>query len=861
VADHAEPEPAGSFLPSGCAASGESADGLRWTLDLDMSAVFAALGRDLPRWADADETIPSAEGDEAEPTEGGAGVPAEGGEAVRPTEGGEADADQAEGALAERSASGETAAALPGEGTSEETAPGESTPGEGTPPEAAPGESTPPEAAPGESTPEEAAPGEAAPPGRSFSLAGPIAEALPAGPGLAAWLSGQDPATATNRDLMGMAGAFRRLASWAQAGELAMISQVAARSAAADPRVGLAPDGRPAVVTRDATAQVALELALSPYGAEEWTSLAVTLGWRLPGTARALAEGRIDLYRAKVIAEAVTPLSDSAARAVEDRVLPEAGEMTYRQLHAAVRRAVIAADPEGAERRRESAERRARVSLYPDQDCTATLTGTRLPAAHATAAMARISAMARAMKASGSGGGLELLRAQVFIGLLLGTLPLIPPPADGPPADGPPADGPPAGDVAPSTDPPAGDGPPDADPSSDDRAPAASPLADAGPPSTEPPPAGGPPDTHSPADAGPPSTEPPPGGAADDRPASDRAADEIPPPGDADMPEDDGYRDARMPLSPGYGHGDPDRDDPFDDHFASGAVLRPWPLVPPAVPAGAGPPCQGGVGRPPPGGLLDLTVPFGTLTCETDAPGTLGRFGPVTALQVRDLARLASRHHTTVWRVIVTDENQRSLGVGRVPRPHPPPEADPAAWGPAGSGPAGSGPAGSGPAGLTGVVGRVTVILPTRTLDRVPPARELHRGGIIALIIAAARRVQARARQDAEAGQLAEGGCAHTAASVRYRVPPRIREDVIARDQTCRSPTCGQPAWRGDLDHTIPYHRGGRTCRCNLGGFCRGHHRLKQQAGWTVAQPRPGVFEWTTPAGRTYTVSPDRHPA
>ncbi len=167
----------------------------------------------------------------------------------------------------------------------------------------------------------------------------------------------------------------------------------------------------------------------------------------------------------------------------------------------------------------------------------------------------------------------------------------------------------------------------------------------------------------------------------------------------------------------------------------------------------------------------------------------------------------------------------------------------------------------SGLSGMAGVVGRVTVILPARALDRAPSARELRRGGIFALIIAAARRVQARARQDAEAGRRAGGRCAHTAASVRYRVPPRIREDVIARDQTCRSPTCGQPAWRGDLDHTIPYHLGGKTCRCNLGGFCRCHHRLKQLTGWTVTQPRPGVFEWTTPTGRTYTVRPDRHPA
>src|SRR5258708_39867377 len=47
--------------------------------------------------------------------------------------------------------------------------------------------------------------------------------------------------------------------------------------------------------------------------------------------------------------------------------------------------------------------------------------------------MARISALAKAMRAAGAGGGIDLLRAQVFLGLLLGTLPYIPPAEDGPP--------------------------------------------------------------------------------------------------------------------------------------------------------------------------------------------------------------------------------------------------------------------------------------------------------------------------------------------------------------------------------------------------------------------------------------------
>jgi hypothetical protein len=83
---------------------------------------------------------------------------------------------------------------------------------------------------------------------------------------------------------------------------------------------------------------------------------------------------------------------------------------------------------------------------------------------------------------------------------------------------------------------------------------------------------------------------------------------------------------------------------------------------------------------------------------------------------------------------------------------------------------------------------------------------------------------------------------------------------VIARDVTCRNPACRQPAWRADLDHTIAYDQDGRTCRCNLGGACRRDHQLKQHPRWKLEQTKPGVFTWTTPAGRTYTVGPDSHP-
>ncbi|MGH3399735.1 MAG: hypothetical protein ACRDPO_34135, partial [Streptosporangiaceae bacterium] len=78
---------------------------------------------------------------------------------------------------------------------------------------------------------------------------------------------------------------------------------------------------------------------------------------------------------------------------------------------------------------------------------------------------------------------------------------------------------------------------------------------------------------------------------------------------------------------------------------------------------------------------------------------------------------------------------------------------------------------------------------------------------------------------------------------------------------TCRNPRCRQPAHHADLDHTTPYDQGGLTCECNLGGYCRTHHKIKQLPGWTLTQPTPGHFQLTTPAGRTYTTTPDAYPA
>src|ERR1700761_1769866 len=63
-------------------------------------------------------------------------------------------------------------------------------------------------------------------------VCGRIAESLPTGPGLAGWLAASDAAGLDEWALPGVAASFRRLAAWAQAGELAAVARLAARSAA-----------------------------------------------------------------------------------------------------------------------------------------------------------------------------------------------------------------------------------------------------------------------------------------------------------------------------------------------------------------------------------------------------------------------------------------------------------------------------------------------------------------------------------------------------------------------------------------------------------------------------------------------------
>ncbi len=88
-------------------------------------------------------------------------------------------------------------------------------------------------------------------------------------------------------------------------------------------------------------------------------------------------------------------------------------------------------------------------------------------------------------------------------------------------------------------------------------------------------------------------------------------------------------------------------------------------------------------------------------------------------------------------------------------------------------------------------------------------------------------------------------------------VPSKALADFVrCRDLTCRWPGCDQPAVNCDIDHSIPYARGGATHAANLNCKCRTHHLCKTFLGWGEQQLADGTLILTSPTGHTYVTTP-----
>jgi hypothetical protein len=151
----------------------------------------------------------------------------------------------------------------------------------------------------------------------------------------------------------------------------------------------------------------------------------------------------------------------------------------------------------------------------------------------------------------------------------------------------------------------------------------------------------------------------------------------------------------------------------------------------------------------------------------------------------------------------------------------------------------------------------VNVTVPVSTLVGVDDAPgELEGYGPIPA--SAARRIAAhgtwrRLLTDPASGALLDYG------TTRYTPPADLVDHLIARDRTCRFPTCSQPARRTQIDHTIAAGTNGwSTSDHNCGPLCGGGcHNGKTHGRWRLEQPEPGRYIWTAPTGHRYPIDPE----
>jgi hypothetical protein len=236
--------------------------------------------------------------------------------------------------------------------------------------------------------------------------------------------------------------------------------------------------------------------------------------------------------------------------------------------------------------------------LYGNAEGTATAAIERIPAAQGAAAKARVSAIARAYKAAGAAGPLPLLEAKTAAGLLLGTLPGIPP---GPGTE-------------PGPDSPGPDDGPGGAPGTEDAWPGLEPD-DPGPDDPDPDDAAGdhPDDEH-----------------PDDGEAGDDADDE-----DADGQDADGGK--------------------------SGTGM-PWPDIPATAGAAAPGSARIPAGlRPRDPGRIRLTAAWRSINGTGPEAADLTWLGPVTPGTARDLATAAAADPSAAWHLTVTDDEGRAI--------------------------------------------------------------------------------------------------------------------------------------------------------------------------------------------------------
>ena len=238
-----------------------------------------------------------------------------------------------------------------------------------------------------------------------------------------------DPPRLSDDTLIEAMIGFDRLASWAAARQARLLAELARRR----PTDKAPHSARWAGVGSEyAPDEVGVALHLSRGTACARIGLACRLLGTLPETHALWEAGRIDTAKARAVDDATVVLSDELARAVQDRVLSRAPEQTLAQLKAALARAVLAVDPDGAEQRHRQARRDRRVVITPEADGMASLWAL-LTATQAAGAFSWLTRLARGLGPDDL-RSMDTRRADILAALLSGQL-VTNPDTDTTPAD------------------------------------------------------------------------------------------------------------------------------------------------------------------------------------------------------------------------------------------------------------------------------------------------------------------------------------------------------------------------------------------------------------------------------------------
>ena len=264
-------------------------------------------------------------------------------------------------------------------------------------------------------------PGQSASPGGGFG-AGQCLDVAPGGSalhGFAERIADEDGfARVTDDELLGVICALDRAEAAACSLKLTAVAELIRRRPAADgKRKG--PVRMPEARDEFVGDELRWALAETRYAADAMLDLARDLETKLPGTREALRSGMLRRSKAEIIARATALLDPAEAQAAEALVLDRAARLTPGGLQAAIARAVIEVAPDKARKRREHAARDARVERFAEYSGNACLSGRELPPAKVLAADQRITWWAEQLKNAGLEGGIDELRAQAYLDLLL----------------------------------------------------------------------------------------------------------------------------------------------------------------------------------------------------------------------------------------------------------------------------------------------------------------------------------------------------------------------------------------------------------------------------------------------------------